>query len=317
MERAGSERAAEAGPPPATAPAADPTRLATPPAVFNFELTNRCPFRCVMCARTNNMTRAQGLMDFDLFRTTVDAYVALNPGRAATEVLWLHHFGESLLHPDFARFVAHASDRGVRTGLSVNPLMLKEPTARALLAARPALLYLSLDGHDDASFERIRGVKDAYEDSKRNLLAFLDLKVRTGAETEIVVSMIRFGPNAESIARTKDFWASVPGVDHVWAKDFVTWDGNAPDVTALRHWTPKPPKDHVTCRFPWESVTVTWDGDVVPCCYDYDKRLVLGNLGRQSLAEIWNGEPLRRLRREFLDGRVENPLCRNCEHLRA
>ena len=40
----------------------------TPPAIFSFELTNLCPFKCIMCARTNNMTRAEGHMSFETFR---------------------------------------------------------------------------------------------------------------------------------------------------------------------------------------------------------------------------------------------------------
>ena len=36
--------------------------------LHNIELTNRCPMRCVMCARTHGMTRAQGNMGFALFR---------------------------------------------------------------------------------------------------------------------------------------------------------------------------------------------------------------------------------------------------------
>ncbi|HYH18451.1 MAG TPA: radical SAM/SPASM domain-containing protein [Azospirillum sp.] len=295
----------------------DPTVADTPFSVFNIELTNRCPFRCVMCARTNNMTRPQGLMDFALFRKVIDEYVEENPKQAVQSDCWLHHFGESLVHPDFDRFIAYASTRGVFTALSLNPLMLKRPTALALLRARPGKLYLSIDGHDNASFERIRGVENAYDPSVRNLLDFLELKKSFRSKVQIWVSMIHFGQNQESIARMREYWSKLEGVDYFFEKEFVTWDGNAPDVNRLDGRRPLAQKEHVTCPFPWNRLTVTWDGDVVPCCYDYDKRYVLGNVARQSLKEIWNGGPMRRLRREFLDNRVTNPLCRNCEYLRA
>jgi hypothetical protein len=48
--------------------------------VFNIELTNKCPMKCIMCARTHQMTRAQGIMDFELFRRMIDEYVMLKPG---------------------------------------------------------------------------------------------------------------------------------------------------------------------------------------------------------------------------------------------
>jgi len=63
---------------------ADPTVLAKPFAIFNIELTNRCPFRCVMCARTHAMTREQGDMTFDMFQRVIDEFIAVNAAAAGT-----------------------------------------------------------------------------------------------------------------------------------------------------------------------------------------------------------------------------------------
>ena len=82
-----------------------------------------------MCARTNNMTRDEGLMDYDMFKRGVDDYLAASPEAATSEILWLHGFGESLVHPEFDRFIAYAEGRGLRPALSINPLMLKPAIA--------------------------------------------------------------------------------------------------------------------------------------------------------------------------------------------
>jgi radical SAM protein with 4Fe4S-binding SPASM domain len=71
----------------------------------------------------------------------------------------------------------------------------------------------------------------------------------------------------------------------------------------------------VSCNVPWEKMSVAWDGDVLPCCYDYDKKYVLGNIKKKKMAEMWNGPEMRALRKEFLDNNVTNPLCRNCPEL--
>ncbi len=291
-----------------------------PVGLFQIELTNRCPMRCVMCPRTEHMTRPHGDMEVALFTQIVAEYARVNPERAAVRPVWLHHFGESLLHPAFDRCLTIAREHGVAAGLSVNPLMLTDATRERLLAARPAKLLCSLDGHDDASFEAIRGLPRAWERSREQLLAFVRRKAELGVETELVVSMIDFGRNRESIERTRAFWSSQPGVDAFLAKPFTTWDGSAGDIRALADGPGQGAvaggPSWVHCDFPWDAMVVTWDGDVVPCCFDYDKKQPLGSLREQSLVEIWNGPAMQALRSEFLDNRVVNPLCRACENRR-
>ena len=127
-------------------------------AIDNIELTNRCPMRCIMCPRTEHMTRAQGYMSFDVFKRVIDEFVAVNPEAARTRGAFLHHFGESLLHPEVGRFIRYAEESGVRVKLSINPLAMKDRVIDALIQSAPSYLMIALDGHDDASFERIRGV---------------------------------------------------------------------------------------------------------------------------------------------------------------
>ena len=286
--------------------------------LFNVELTNRCPFKCIMCARTNNMTREEGLMDLEVFKRVVDEYVASNPAPSA-EVVWLHHFGESLVHPDFAKFIRYAADKGLRPAMSINPLMLTPAVSKDLLGSGIAFLNMSLDGHDDASFLAIRGVKNAYEKSKANLHEFLKMKVETGNKVHIALSMIDFSMNKESIASLESYWKSQPGIDEFTAKEFRVWNGDAADVNKFAEHqvdnTERRKTCKVACNVPWEKMSVAWDGDVVPCCYDYDKKYVLGSVKNKKLDEMWNGPEMQKLRKEFLDNDVRNPLCRSCPEL--
>ncbi len=287
--------------------------------IFNIELTNRCPMKCVMCPRTKYMTREQGYMNFDLFQKIVDELVSENPDYQGRHPVWLHHFGESLLHPEFDRFIKYAVSKSVYTGLSVNPMMLKKEIADRLLKSGLNMLYISLDGHDEKSFYKIRGVKKGYKKSHDNVLKFLDLKNKMKSRTQITLSMIDFMLNNESIEKTNRYWRELEGIDDVLVKSFTTWNGSVSDVNLLACWDHNDNKKKeapVACAFPWERMTVMWDGSVAPCCNDYDKKLVLGNANDESLADIWNGEKMRSLREEFNSNKVINPLCRNCDKLR-
>ncbi len=299
--------------------------------LFNLELTNRCPFRCVMCPRTHHMTRTLGLMDFELFQTVVDQLVTRDArSKKRDHSVWLHHFGESLVHPELGRFLDYAKRRGLGTRISINPLMLSKKVIGVLLDGEPMELLISLDGSDDESFERIRGVAAAYEKSRENLLRFLSAKIARKAKTRITLSVIAFPLNERTEASQReewaDQWARTPGIDEFLWKPFTTWNGDSQVIPGL---APKGSGDvagdlrardpglKVSCDWPWKKMSVTWNGDVVPCCYDYNGLYVLGNVKRESLAEIWNGERMQALRSEFISNAVSNPLCASCSELYA
>jgi radical SAM protein with 4Fe4S-binding SPASM domain len=288
-----------------------------PFSIFNIELTNHCIMKCVMCPRTNNMTRDLGYISLELYNKVIDELLECNPALIGTDILWLHHFGESLLHPEFGACIRYASDKNIRTGLSINPIMLKDEVIDELLSARPHIIYISLDGHDEESFFKIRGVKNSYGPSRERLSSFLRRKVESKSRTVIVLSMVDFELNTRSIEMAGKYWESMPGIDQFLVKSFTRWDGSASDVNSqIANRKPLPvDKTSVRCAWPFERMTILWDGDVVPCCFDYDKKYVLGNIKESRLIDIWNGEKIQQLRDEFLCNCVRNPLCVNCERL--
>jgi hypothetical protein len=53
---------------------------------------------------------------------------------------------------------------------------------------------------------------------------------------------------------------------------------------------------------------------VAACCYDFDGKMILGDLRRQSIAEIWHGQPYRRLREAHAAEDFSNwPMCEDCD----
>jgi MoaA/NifB/PqqE/SkfB family radical SAM enzyme len=148
------------------------------------------------------MTRSEGLMDLSVFRKIIDELMCSNRAWSHEVPVRLHGFGESLVHPQFDEFIRYAEAQGVRTCMSINPIVLNRAIAERLLGAAPSLLYITLDGHNDDTFGQIRGLAHAYERSKDNLLHFLQSKRQKGVRTRIVLSMIDFFLDEQSVADT-------------------------------------------------------------------------------------------------------------------
>ena len=62
----------------------------------------------------------------------------------------------------------------------------------------------------------------------------------------------------------------------------------------------------------WHSCVATWDGEIVPCCFDKDADYSMGNLSNNTLQEIWENKLYREFRKKLLTARKEIDICTNC-----
>ena len=66
------------------------------------------------------------------------------------------------------------------------------------------------------------------------------------------------------------------------------------------------------CWKMWHSCVITWDGKIVPCCFDIDAHHVLGDLTKNSFEEVWTGDAYHSFRASLLRSRSEIEICKNC-----
>jgi radical SAM protein with 4Fe4S-binding SPASM domain len=66
------------------------------------------------------------------------------------------------------------------------------------------------------------------------------------------------------------------------------------------------------CWRMWQACVITWDGKIVPCCFDKDAKYQLGDLKTHGFKEIWFSEPYHQFRKSILKSRKEIDICTNC-----
>ncbi|MCB0501741.1 MAG: SPASM domain-containing protein, partial [Bacteroidetes bacterium] len=66
------------------------------------------------------------------------------------------------------------------------------------------------------------------------------------------------------------------------------------------------------CWKMWHSCVVTWDGKVVPCCFDKDADHIMGDLSAISMKKIWASDTYKTFRGSILNSRSEIDICQNC-----
>ncbi|MEV4412404.1 radical SAM protein [Catellatospora sp. NPDC049609] len=269
------------------------------PFIDQIEMTNRCPYTCPMCPRTVSMTRDLGDMKMDLFQSIITQVAERQ------RYLALHHFGESLVHKHLPDAVAFARDMRVRTALSCNPPSLRPALAEQLLKSGIVSLLLSQDSLDPETYRGIRGRVARAGLADTHIRELVRLRDEGGYDTAITLQMINMEANKSEADRFIEYCAEV-GVDRGVVIRLGRWDFEDEYIDRIGEVTA--PGYTAPCSLPWSSMVVLWDGRVVPCCHDYDGHVVLGDLSRNTLDEIWQDKPAR----EFRARNEESQFCRKC-----
>ncbi len=66
------------------------------------------------------------------------------------------------------------------------------------------------------------------------------------------------------------------------------------------------------CWRMWQGCVITWDGNVVPCCFDKDATYNLGSTSEQTFTSIWRDKSYQNFRGSVLKSRSEIDICKNC-----
>lgn len=278
----------------------------THPHIHQIEPTNHCPYRCIMCPRHKYMTRTLGFMDFDLYAKVIDEY-STYPEPVRSKEIELFHFGESLLHPRLSEMVAYASGRDLNMTLSVNAPDLKPELSESLLKAGAFKIIISIDGHDDETYRQIRGPRADFALACEHVEHLIRTHRGLDSSTEILVRMIEMNANRDQVEEFVEHWRQ-EGIS-TEVREFFPW--GEPEMAELGEFRSYP--KNMPCPFPWQYLVVQWNGDVVPCCRDYNSEIAVGNVREQTLEEIWNGPACRALRRQHETGFFkDNETCRKC-----
>jgi sulfatase maturation enzyme AslB (radical SAM superfamily) len=264
------------------------------PEIVQVEATNICNAKCTFCPR-DDMTRRQGVMDMALFQKIVDECVSLGIGHVR-----MHNYGEAFVDKRLPEKIAYAKSKGIpEVGVITNGSLLGEDVARAVVEAGLDAINISLDAAGRETFESTRlGLK--YDKVIANVEGLVRIRAALGKRRpKLILSFVRQDNSAEEQAFI-DHWSAV--ADKIHITELHNWAGTLArraDVT-------------FPCYRQWLTFTVLWDGRVSLCCADLDGRVVLGDLRTQSIAEVWNGEPYRRVRREHLESGGPD-ICRSCD----
>jgi MoaA/NifB/PqqE/SkfB family radical SAM enzyme len=262
------------------------------PMTISIEPTTACNLRCPECpSGLRSFTRETGNMKEDFFRRVIDEL------HQRLIYLIFYFQGEPYINPKFLEMVAYAHRKGIYTITSTNGHFLHPENARKTIASGLDRIIISIDGSTQEVYEQYRkeGVLETVLDGARNLVK---AKKEAGSPTpHIVFQMLVVKPNEHQIDEVKRLAKEI-GVDEVKLKTAQVYDyrhGHELIPTQSKYsryyqdasgeWRVKN-KLLNHCWKLWHACVITWDGIVVPCCFDKDASHRLGDLREKSFSAI-------------------------------
>ncbi len=283
------------------------------PVTVSVEITNNCNLSCPECfSGSGRMTRSRGYMDISLFKKIAGE---LKPYLFEMS---LYFQGESMLHPDFQSFLGEA--RGIRTTLATNGHFLSPGNAEMLSLSGLNKLIISLDGMDQDIYSEYR-IKGNVKVVLEGIRIVSEAIRRNSSGLKLVIQFLVNRVNEHQITAVRRFAEEVNASLRLKSMQIInedTFEKWLPAEKKFRRYELKGEKYSILNRLPdncarmWFNPVITWDGKVIPCCFDKDAEFVLGDLKKDSFREIWTGEAYRKFRKRTLTGRKMTSICRNC-----
>lgn len=289
------------------------------PVSISFEPTTSCNLRCPECpSGLRAFTRPTGMLENQFFRQTID--------EMHRELLYLIFYfqGEPYLNPAFLDMVRYAASKKIYTATSTNAHYLTEENARKTVAAGLDRLIISIDGTSQEVYEQYRkgGKLEKVLTGARNIVKAR--KEMGSRKPFLIFQFLVVRPNEHQIEDVKTLAKEI-GVDTVWLKTAQVYDYEQdpnrliPTIDRYSRYRKDKkgntvPKNKLAnrCWRLWHANVITWDGLVVPCCFDKDAQHQLGNLKASSFRETWNSKAYKEFRRQLMNGRKNIDICSNC-----
>ena len=291
------------------------------PAHLTMETSSACQLRCPLCPiGTDSLTRKPQSMSMETFKAVVD-----DIGEYLYHIN-LNGMGEPTLNKQIIPMIEYAKQKDIYVDLYSNFQLQDQKMIEGLIHSKLDAVLIAVDGATKESYEHYR-VGGKFETILENIRYLVEARKRLQSKTpEINIQFINFDYNHSELNLMKDLVRSL-GADNLFVKrPFLFWGSE--DKEKDHNYIPKQEENNISlyqtddsgdvswagapkkmCELLWSSAVILADGSISPCCFDYDGKVVFGNVNETPFRNIWNNSKYQRFRSKNKKDWKAIPLC--------
>jgi MoaA/NifB/PqqE/SkfB family radical SAM enzyme len=282
------------------------------PVILQIETTNVCNAACVFCAYSS-MQRAKGVMSMLLFNKIVNDYAAMGGGPVSLTPIVGDALLDSHLLERLRILSAHPLVKQITMTTNAIALDRYSDEDVSFLLESLDCIQVSIGGLDATTYRTLYGV-DRLPQVRAAMERLLTLKGLLVNPANITFAFrtndwkfeIRFKQQLDEYRRRGAF------ISHIWT--YANYSGVIKSDSEMNLQVLQgSSKKFESCVYACVHMAVCWDGKVTACgCADFEgKSLWIGQVGEDSLGELWCGEKRSRILDSFHNGRL-TPICNQC-----
>jgi radical SAM protein with 4Fe4S-binding SPASM domain len=250
------------------------------------EITNNCNLNCSFCIGNR---RKKEYIKLDRFIELLDKL------EGHTEYLYFHLMGEPLIHPQINELIDIASTR-FKINITTNGYFIDRIKDNKNIRQINISLHSFDDTKNKTLDEYLNSIFDVVDELSKNTFISYRMWVNNNYKDEI-------------IKRVEEYY-NVKIDGHTTLNDNVFFDFDTefiwPDINNDYY------NENGTCQGLVNHIGILVDGTVVPCCLDYDGKLVLGNIYEDSLDNILKTKKALNMLDGFKCNIKKEELCKHC-----
>ncbi len=309
-----------------------PKSLTPPyPSAITIDPVNACNLRCPLCPTgLGQLNQRPIFMSFDTFKIVLDKIPSL-------QHICLFNWGEPFLNPSIFEMIRYAKEKNIRVMIHSNFSIKKnDDFFLRILESGLDTLVISLDGASQESYSKYR-IGGDFNLVLSNIRTLVNLKGKRRLQNPNIIWKFivnRFNEtelaDAEKIAESLgiEFETSCLGL----SDDLPGFELKDTIEQRKKYWLPagkqhqhlyyrdeyKTPLNSTPCSQLFETMVISPDGKVLPCCWATDSGQAFGDITKESFEEIWHNSKYLYSRslfsKEAYSGTREKTLCLFCNN---
>lgn len=269
---------------------------------IRFETTTKCNYNCIICAR-DKFQRKIETMPLERFKNLFDKIIAET---SQYNTVTFSGFGEPLFDETLNDKIKYVRSKGFEVLILSNASLLTAKRFKEIEDLGVKSIRISFYGMSPEAYSLVHGISDLnrFNKVKENIVEI----ARMRKKTEIILTYnVVEGINSSETNSWIEFWKDRVDLIEVWRPH--NWVDS-------RNYRIVQNKKLRTCGRPWNTpLQIQVDGTVNMCCFDFNGKLLLGDLNKQTLMEIFSSDNFNKILHYHVTGDFvdSNLICENCD----